>query len=212
MKYLIPAEFPRLAEVLAEIFEKEESFLNDLDSRVGDGECGTNLRKAFRTASDRLKSQPPVDIGSLIEQLGTHLITSAGGTIGLLFGVGIRAAGKEVKGTQQLKATDAIRMGNAAIESIKARGKAQPGDKTFLDALIPAVAAFEKGVNGGAPPDKALKDMIRAARGGAEATRGMVAQRGRASYLGGRTLGHMDPGAMALVLALEGIERFFTAT
>lgn len=212
MKDISPAELHHLVEELTEVFEKEESLLNDLDSRVGDGECGSNLRKAFKTASERLKSQPPADIGSLIEQLGMHLITSAGGTIGLLFGVGIRAAGREIKGASELKATDVVRMGNAAIEAITARSKAQPGDKTFLDTLIPAVAAFEKGINSGAPPDKVLRDAIRAARAGAEATRGMVAQKGRASYLGGRTLGHMDPGAMALVLALEVVEKFFTTT
>lgn len=212
MKDITPAEFCRLVEALAKTLEEEESSLNEFDSRTGDGECGTNLRKAFRTASDKLLAQSPTDVSSMIGQIGTHLITSAGGTIGLLFGVGIRAAGKEGAGTSQLNATDVVKMGNAAIDAIKTRGKAKTGDKTFLDALIPAVAAFSSGLNNGAPSDKALKDALQAAREGAEATKGMVAQRGRASYLGGRSLGHIDPGAKAFVLVLESAERFLTDT
>lgn len=211
MKEITPAGFLGMVEALAATFEKEEASLNELDSRVGDGECGTNLRKAFKTAHDRLQSQPPIqppkDVSEIVEQLGMNLITSAGGTIGVLFGVGIHAAGKSVAGTSRLQAKDVIKMGNAAIEAIKRRGKAQPGDKTFLDALVPAVTSFSDGITGGAAPDKALNDAVKAAREGAEATTGMVARMGRASYLGDRSLGHMDPGARALALALECAER-----
>lgn len=212
MKDITPATLLGLVEALADTFEKEESSVNELDSKVGDGECGTNLRKAFRTASDRLNAKNPGDAGGLIEQLGMHLITSAGGTIGLLFGVGIHAAGREVAGTSQLLAADVVRMGDAAVEAIKIRGKAEVGDKTFLDALVPAVTAFNDSVNNGASAEEALSNAVKAAREGAEATTGMVARRGRASYLGGRSLGHIDPGARALVLALEGVEKYLTGT
>ncbi len=215
MKDITPVEFLDMVEALAATFEKEEASLNELDSNIGDGECGTNLRKAFKTAHDRLQSQapiqppiqPPKDVSEIVEQLGMNLITSAGGTIGMLFGVGIHAAGKSVAGTSRLQAKDVIKMGNAAVEAIKRRGKAQPGDKTFLDALVPAVTSFSDGITGGAAPDRALNDAVKAAREGAEATTGMVARMGRASYLGDRSRGHMDPGARALALALECAER-----
>lgn len=210
MKNITPAELVNLVEALARTFEEEESSLNELDSKVGDGECGTNLRKAFRTASVRLQSQLPRDVGSVIERLGMHFITSAGGTIGILFGVGIHAAGKEAAGISCLGATDVVKMGNAAIEAVKVRGKAQTGDKTFLDALIPAVAAFSASVDKGTSIDNALNDAVSSARKGAEATKSMVAHRGRASYLGGRSLGHIDPGARAFVLALESARKFLT--
>ncbi len=213
MKDITPEVLIGLVESLAGTFEEEEFLLNELDSKVGDGECGTNLRKAFRTASDRLKAKPPEDAGSLIEQLGMHLITSAGGTIGLLFGVGIHAAGKEAGGGSGLKkAADVVRMGNAAIEAIQTRGKARTGDKTFLDALVPAVAAFSDSINNGASADKALSEAVKSARQGAEATTGMIAQRGRASYLGVRSMGHMDPGARAFALALESVRRYLINT
>ncbi len=212
MKDITPEELIGLVEALAGTFEKEESSLNELDSKVGDGECGTNLRKVFRTAYEKLSSLSSEDIGGMIEGLGMHMITSAGGTIGLLFGVGIHAAGKEVAGVSHLKAADVIKMGNAAIEAVKARGKAQTGDKTFLDALVPAVAAFSAGIDNGASPERSLNDAVQAAREGAEATTGMVARMGRASYLGGRSLGHMDPGARAFALALESAQRYLIDT
>ncbi len=220
MKDITPTEFPGLIEALAATFKKEEAALNELDSRVGDGECGTNLRKAFRTASVKLQSppptqppaQPPKDVSGMVKQLGMNLITSAGGTIGVLFGVGIYAAGKAVAGTSQLQAADVVKMGNAAVEAIERRGKAQPGDKTFLDALAPAVTSFSDGITNGVSADKALNGAVKAAREGAEATKNMVARKGRASYLGDRSLGHVDPGAKALALALECTERHLTDT
>ncbi len=208
MKEITPTEFLGLVEALAKTFEEEESSLNELDSRIGDGECGTNLRKAFRNVSGKLLSMPSAEVNTLIEQLGAHLIASAGGTIGLLFGVGIRAAGKAVAGASPLKAEDIVKMGNAAIEAVKTRGRSQTGDKTFLDAMVPAVTAFSNGINNGKPSSKALQDAVRAAREGAETTRNMVARRGRASYLGRRSLGYIDPGASAFVLALESVERY----
>lgn len=212
MKDITPVVLIDLVETLARTFEEKESFLNELDSKIGDGECGTNLRKAFKNASDKFQPQSPKDVSTVIEQLGMHLITSAGGTIGTLFGVGIRAAGREAAGISSLKATDVIKMGNAAIEAIKGRGKAQTGDKTFLDALVPAVTVFSNDINNGISPDKALKDAVKSAGKGAEATKSMVARRGRASYLGERSLGHIDPGARAFALMLESTERFLTST
>jgi dihydroxyacetone kinase-like protein len=174
--------------------------LTQLDAAIGDADHGTNMDRGFRGVRERVLTQDGLDLSTLFKQTGMTLIATVGGAGGPLYGtvflrMGQAAAGKE--GLTLEEVADALA---AALEGVQARGKAQPGDKTMVDALGPAVDALRSAAAAGSPAPAALRAAADAAREGAEATIPMQAKRGRASYLGERSVGHQDPGATSTAL------------
>ncbi len=195
----------RAAEILTAVclaMEEAKGRLNELDSAVGDGDSGISLSYGFRAVREGL-AEHPQDVGKTLMQAGVRFADAAGATIGALLSTAFLRAGKEVQGRSEVGLPELARMVAAAEKGIRERGKAQPGNKTMLDALAPAAAALETAAGEGVSLEEALARAVAAAEQGALATANMVAGFGRSRWLGERTLGHQDPGATAVYLILR---------
>ncbi|WP_323991710.1 dihydroxyacetone kinase subunit DhaL [Nguyenibacter sp. L1] len=182
----------------AQAIEERRDVLSALDAAIGDGDHGANMARGFRAVAEKLRD-PPSDAASLFRLVGMTLIGSVGGASGPLYGTLFLDMGKAARGVPVLDAAAWHALLSAGVAGVAARGKAAAGDKTMLDALIPAAAAL----SGTDSVRKALARAADAARKGADATIPMVARKGRASYLGERSAGHMDPGAASSALLLS---------
>ncbi len=190
--------------------------LTDLDAAIGDGDHGINLDRGFRELLRRLEtgllgSEPPA---AVLEGAGRALIGTVGGASGALYGRGFQRAGAALLAlgggdpappADRPREERAAAAFGAAVEAIAALGRAKTGEKTMLDALVPARAAFEAAVGAGATLRLATRRAAEAAEAGAEATIPLVATKGRASYLGERSIGHLDPGAVSSALLLRAL-------
>ncbi|MCW2575582.1 MAG: dhaL [Modestobacter sp.] len=186
------------ARVVAE--HREE--LTALDSAIGDADHGTNMDRGMTAAVGALEAAPPADPAALLKQVGMTLVSKVGGASGPLYGTFfLRMAG--ALGPEPADAAAFARALRAGLEGVVARGKAEPGDKTMLDALVPACDALDEALASGKPLGAALEAAADAARQGRDATIPLVARKGRASYLGERSAGHQDPGATSTALLLD---------
>ncbi|MDS0131925.1 MULTISPECIES: dihydroxyacetone kinase subunit DhaL [unclassified Amycolatopsis] len=177
--------------------------LIDLDRAIGDGDHGENMNRGFAAVVAALDSAVPDTPGGVLKLVATMLISKVGGAAGPLYGTAfLRASAKlgTVEAVDVPALLDALRAG---LEGVQARGKAVGGDATMVDALIPAVAAAEKAAEGGGDVAAVLTAAADAADTGAESTVDLVPRKGRASYLGERAVGHMDPGARSSALLLR---------
>lgn len=182
--------------------------LVELDRQIGDGDHGENLNRGFQAVVAKLDSatEPPQLISDVLKTVATTLMSSVGGASGPLYGTAFLRAAK-VSGLTELDSHAVVALLEGALEGITARGKAQVGEKTMVDAWSPAVDAAVVAADAGATPDEVLVAAARAAAEGAEATTPLVATKGRASYLGERSAGHKDPGAASSVILLEAAVR-----
>lgn len=189
---------------LGEVLDEHAQELTQLDAAIGDADHGINMSRGFRAVRDRVLDRgDATDVAGLLRGTGMALIASVGGAGGPLYGtlfmrMGQSAAGKEALALEDLR--DALAAG---LRGVVERGKADAGDKTMVDALTPAVAALDAAVGGGEEAGPALQAAAEAARRGAEATIPMQARKGRASYLGERSVGHQDPGATSSALLVQ---------
>jgi dihydroxyacetone kinase-like protein len=176
--------------------------LTELDSAIGDADHGTNMDRGMSAAVAALEAAPPADPAALLKQVGMTLVSKVGGASGPLYGTFfLRMAG--ALGTEPADGETFARALRAGLDGVVARGKAEPGDKTMLDALGPACDALDAALADGQPLDAALGAAAEAARKGRDATVPLVARKGRASYLGERSAGHQDPGATSTALLLD---------
>lgn len=194
------ARFRAWLLAFAERIEAEEAYLTQLDAAIGDADHGGNMRRGVERIRARL-ADPGVqcdDIGTLLRTIAMTLISTVGGAAGPLYGAFFLRAAQACQGEAQVNLTQLAIMFRAGLEGVQQRGKAQLNDKTLIDALEPAVVALEAA----AAADATVPDALEAARVAAEAgmkhTIGLQANRGRASYLGPRAIGHQDPGATSL--------------
>ena len=175
-----------------------------LDREIGDGDHGENMDRGFSAVLAKLDDLPadaiPADVLKLV---ATTLISTVGGAAGPLYGTAYLKAAGAVAGRQDLDGAALVSLLGAARDGIVLRGKAQPGDKTMIDAWTPAVDAADAAVGAGAGETAVLEAAADAAERGAEATEPLVARKGRASYLGERAIGHRDPGAQSTALLLR---------
>lgn len=181
--------------------------LTDLDRTIGDADHGSNMKRGF-TACAQLAEQE--DFGSLdayLKKVGMTLVSTVGGASGPLYGTFFLRLAGPLSATQDADAGEFGQALRAGVEGIVARGKAEEGDKTMYDALAPALAAYDAAVAEGKGLGDALQDAASAAGAGRDATEPMVARKGRASYLGERSAGHVDPGATSATLLLEAAAR-----
>nr|BFD93620.1 dihydroxyacetone kinase subunit DhaL [Kitasatospora sp. Xyl93] len=183
---------------IAAAVEKEHARLTELDSAIGDGDHGSNLRRGFAAALAALDGLHPDGPGAVLTRTGTTLISKVGGASGPLYGKAFRAIGAALPGPAAPAAVaEAL---SAGLDAVRLLGKAEPGDKTIVDAWTPAVAAFRAAAAGGADLPAAAAAAADAAEQGARDTTPLQARKGRASYLGERSTGHQDPGATSTAL------------
>ncbi|MFJ6382313.1 dihydroxyacetone kinase subunit DhaL [Kitasatospora sp. NPDC092039] len=183
---------------IAAAVEKEHARLTELDSAIGDGDHGSNLRRGFAAALAALDGLHPDGPGAVLTRTGTTLISKVGGASGPLYGKAFRAIGAALPGpTAPAAVAEAL---SAGLDAVRLLGKAEPGDKTIVDAWTPAVAAFRAAAAGGADLPAAAATAADAAEQGARDTIPLQARKGRASYLGERSTGHQDPGATSTAL------------
>ena len=177
--------------------------LDELDRAVGDGDHGSNLLRGLRAATE-IEFDNSLPAAEALKQVGMALVSTVGGASGPLFGTFFLRLGQSWQSPPSVVSlAQSMRIG---LDGVVARGRAEVGDATMVDALEPAVAAFEQSAAHGAPLTDALALATQAAEVGAEATRDMVAKRGRASYLGEASRGHLDPGAVSSAMLVRALE------
>ena len=188
----------------AGIIDANRDHLTQLDAAIGDADHGINLARGFTAVLSALEAAPDVP-GTILTVTGNTLISKVGGASGPLYGTAFRRAGKALGDAREVDLAALSAALEAALAGVQKLGAAREGDKTMVDALAPATRAFSKAVAEGASPDDALSSLVEAAEAGANATISMQALKGRASYLGPRSVGHEDPGAVSTVLILGAL-------
>ena len=198
----------KLLEIMKAISEKieaEKEVLTELDSAIGDGDHGINMARGAKTVMEKLPSLIGKDSGAIFKGIGMAIVSSVGGASGPLYGTAFMKAGDALKGKMELSAEDFLAAFSASVAGIKMRGKSTIGEKTMLDALCPAERAMREAVEAKKTLKEALEAAAVAAEKGAERTKDLVATKGRASYLGERSLGHRDPGAVSSSFMLRAM-------
>ena len=194
----------------AQVLHENSEFLTQLDSAIGDADHGINMDRGFSAVNAKLSDLSDADIGTMLKTVGTTLVSTVGGASGPLYGTAFLRAGMASSGKQSLETSDLITLFDAALEGVKVRGKAQAGEKTMLDALIPAIDAGKQAAADQVPVAQVLQCMTASAETGMKNTIGMVATKGRASYLGERSVGHQDPGATSCWLIIQAFSDTMT--
>lgn len=200
--------FDRVESVVRTITDTciaNEKYFGDLDSVVGDGDFGFSLARGFENVRDQWDTFDRTDVGTFLQKTAIVITGRVGGTSGPIWGTAFLRAASVGKGKVDLTGEDVVAMLRAAIEGIKARGGASLGEKTLLDSLVPFTDTLEERLAAGDPAGDALKAAAVTARTTAEATKELEAKRGRASYTGERSIGSVDPGAIAIAVLAEKI-------
>jgi dihydroxyacetone kinase-like protein len=190
-------------QVLQQVYSENRQLLTELDSAIGDADHGINMDRGFSAVKAELAAHPPSEIRSVFESVATALIRHVGGAAGPLYGTFFLRAAAACAGKTEIQAADVVALFQAGIEGVRQRGKAAAGDKTMLDALLPALDAMRKAFDNGGTLALLLDAAAAAAQAGMLATIPMQARKGRASYLGPRSIGHQDPGATSSYLLLQ---------
>ncbi|MEU3707168.1 dihydroxyacetone kinase subunit DhaL [Streptomyces anulatus] len=187
--------FRRWMTAVAASVEREANHLTELDSAIGDADHGSNLQRGFTAVTEVLEKDAPATPGAVLTLAGRQLISTVGGASGPLYGTLLRRTGKALGDDDEVTQDQLARAFAAGVAAVGQLGGARAGDKTMLDALLPAAEALATSFDGAA----------NAARAGAEATVPLQARKGRASYLGERSIGHQDPGATSSALLVEAL-------
>jgi dihydroxyacetone kinase-like protein len=190
-------------EATATVIEENRQYLTDLDSPIGDADHGINMDRGFKKVTSKLPGVEDKDIGAILKTAGMALVTSVGGAGGPLYGTLLMDAGKAVAGKDELSDDDLVALLDAGLKGVIRIGKTNLEDKTMVDALHPALEALKKAVADGKDTVEALHMMTDAAHKGMKDTIPMLARKGRASYVGERSIGHQDPGATSSYLLLK---------
>jgi dihydroxyacetone kinase-like protein len=187
------------------MLEQNKDYLTDLDAAIGDADHGLNMDRGFKKVMKQLPQVSDQDIGGILKAVSMTLISSVGGASGPLYGSWFLRASSVVSGKQELDEEDMLHLMEAGLDGVIGRGKAQLGDKTMVDVLNPAVDAFGRAVVSGKDMLEAMEQAVNAAEQAMKDTKSMQAKKGRASYLGDRSLGHQDPGATSCYFMLKSL-------
>jgi phosphoenolpyruvate---glycerone phosphotransferase subunit DhaL len=188
---------------LQKVFAENRQPLTDLDSAIGDGDFGISLDRGFTAVQSELSANPPADLRAVLQNVATVLIKTMGGSSGPLLGTFFLRAAATCADKSELAPADVVALFQAGVEGLQQRGKAALGDKTMLDAWLPAVDAMRGALEAGSGLADVLERGAAAAEAGMRATIPMQARKGRGSYLGERSVGHQDPGATAVHLLVR---------
>jgi len=196
----------RWIELAAADIAEQRDYLVDLDRAIGDGDHGENMDRGFKAALEALGQAQPGSVAEVLKTVAKTLMSTVGGAAGPLYGTAFLRASKAA-GDGELDGAGAAAVIADALEGIQARGKATTGEKTMVDAWTPALEAARAAAESGSDPVAVLEAAATAAEAGAAATEPMRATKGRASYLGERSIGHLDPGAVSTSLILRAAAR-----
>jgi phosphoenolpyruvate---glycerone phosphotransferase subunit DhaL len=194
----------------ADLVAENREQLTDLDAAIGDADHGSNMDRGMKAAVAALEENPPATAGALLSKVGMTLVSTVGGASGPLFGTFFLRMGTALGDAGTVSAEDLAAALRAGLGGVVDRGKAGAGDKTMYDALAPAVDALDAALDAGGSLPDALQAATAAAEAGRDATTPMLARKGRASYLGERSVGHQDPGATTVALLFEAATQWPT--
>jgi dihydroxyacetone kinase-like protein len=197
----------RWVQESARVLAEQREMLTDLDSAIGDADHGVNMDRGFKAAVSRVESLPAdATPGAVLRAAGAAVMSSVGGASGPLWGSAFRRLGQVFGDATEIDGPMLAEALAGAVEAVQKLGGAQSGDKTMVDALVPAVGALRAGVEEGSSLTGALTAARIAAEAGRDATIPLQARKGRASYLGERSIGHQDAGATSAVIILKALE------
>ena len=196
----------RWIELAAANVAEQRDYLVDLDRAIGDGDHGENMDRGFKAAVEALGQAQPASVAEVLKTVAKTLMSTVGGAAGPLYGTAFLRASKAA-GDGDLDGAGVAAVIAGALDGIQARGKATTGEKTMVDAWTPALEAARAAAESGSDPAAVLEAAATAAESGATATEPMRATKGRASYLGERSIGHLDPGAVSTSLILRAAVR-----
>ena len=185
---------------MSAVIQENKDFLTELDMPIGDSDHGINLARGFAAVEAKLPTVAEKDVGTLLKTVGMTLVSTVGGASGPLYGTAFMKAGMKVMGKMEVGMDEFLVMLQEAVDGIKMRGKSTTGEQTMLAAMVPALEAMKA--------EGTLAAGLAAAKDGVEKTKDMIATKGRASYLGERSLGHQDPGATSFTLILGVIAEY----
>jgi dihydroxyacetone kinase-like protein len=186
----------------ARVIGENAQYLTDLDAAIGDADHGINMERGMSAVLAALDEAAPADMSALCKQVGMTLVKSVGGASGPLYGTFFLRMAGALGTDDSVDAADFAKALRAGVEGVVQRGRAEAGDKTMFDALAPALDALDAALSSGGDLAVALADATVAAEKGRDATESMVARKGRASYLGQRSVGHVDPGATSAAMLI----------
>ena len=180
--------------------------LTELDRAIGDGDHGANLRRGFNAVAELAPELGAMPLGAALQKAGMTLVMKVGGASGPLYGSLLMGIGKSLASGPRPDAPSSSDIADAlqaGVDMVRRRGRSEVGDKTMLDVLVPVYEALREGLSQSLPVPRLLDDLSAAADRGLEATRALQARKGRASYLGERSVGHLDPGARSSQLIVD---------
>lgn len=186
---------------------EQKAYLTELDSAIGDADHGINMSRGMNAVAAKLDASSPSTISELFKTVGMTLVSTVGGASGPLYGTFFLRIGASAADAEELDGQALAAAMQSALDGVVARGKAQVGDKTMIDALAPAVEALTHEVESGLSIADAAGRAQEAAERGSESTTPLIARRGRASYLGERSIGHLDPGAVSTALLFTALAK-----
>ena len=206
LNHVDAATVTRWLEGAAVVLHEQRDYLTQLDAAIGDADHGTNMDRGFTAVVEKLDGLegPP---GKLLTTAGSTLVSTVGGASGPLWGTALRRAGRALGDADDFDGSELAEALDAALAGIVELGAAQEGDKTMVDALAPAVRVLRSRLDAGSPPGEALAEARAAGEEGMRATTPLQAMKGRASYLGERSIGHQDPGATSTALIVAALEQ-----
>lgn len=193
----------RWLQLFGDVVTENKAYLTDLDSAIGDADHGINMARGMAAVGSLIDTAEADAIGPLFKKVGMTLVSSVGGASGPLYGTFFMKFGTAAASTDVLEISQLAASLRAGFDGILARGKAELGDKTMVDAMSPALDALDAGIAAGDSVDACLTGAAKAAAAGRDATIPLVARKGRASYLGERSAGHQDPGATSTTYLFE---------
>jgi phosphoenolpyruvate---glycerone phosphotransferase subunit DhaL len=185
--------------------ERNKEYLTELDAAIGDADHGINMDRGFKKVAGQLSSLADKDISTILKTVSMTLISTVGGASGPLYGTFFLRASAAVTGKEKLATEDLLKLLRLGLEGVVQRGKAQLGDKTMIDVLSPVVDNFQKSVDNNQTTLVAMQQVVIVAEQAMKDTIPMLAKKGRASYLGDRSIGHQDPGATSTYLMLKSL-------
>ena len=202
------ADKAKLLEILDRIIQDiddQKAYLTELDNVIGDGDHGINMDRGFQAVKKQMPTYADLEVDGILKDVGKQLMKVVGGSAGPLYGSAFKKSGVYLKGKTEITMDDFLGMMDTSIEQIQKLGHAVEGEKTMLDAMIPATKAMKESYAADGDYKKALEAGVAAAEAGVEYTKTIIATKGRASYLGERSIGHQDPGATSFTLMLKDV-------
>jgi dihydroxyacetone kinase-like protein len=198
-------------EKLSSVMKDNKDLLTELDAAIGDADHGINMDRGFGKVLEKLPTLKEKDIGTILKTVGMILMSSVGGASGPLYGTFSMKAGMALAGKQEIDASGLVTLLEAGVKGIQQRGRAERGDKTMFDVWAPVLDTVKAAIAGGASVKDTLARAVEAAEKGVQDTIPLQARKGRASYLGARSIGHRDPGAVSSYLMIRALHEILSA-